>query len=126
MDATQALSQHIRSLEETLLHRDHSSDREALEQLLDPAFREVNPTGSETPRADVIAWLLDKSPDARWEFTGFQATALAQGLVMATYHARQVVPVKPESKGAQHCSLWREDAQSGNWRLVYHQSTKIH
>jgi len=118
------LPEHIRILEELILHQDYSADTEALESLLANEFREINPDGRVVSRQDVISWLQGKSPESRWEFSDFEVRELAAGLVMATYYARQIVPEKASRGGARHCSIWRETGPGKNWQLEYHQSTR--
>lgn len=119
------LAEHIRILEELLLHQDFSNSPEALEAMLCDSFREVNPDGREVSREAVINWLLAKSPTARWEFSEFDVTELAPDLALATYKARQVLPENTSSGGARHCSLWRENGPGKTWQLIFHQSTRL-
>ncbi len=118
------LPEHIRILEELILHQDFSGNPDALETLLAEDFREINPEGREVSRQDVINWLMAKNPASRWEFSEFEARELAAGLVMATYYARQIVPEKASRGGARHCSIWRKTDQGKSWQLEYHQSTR--
>ena len=119
------LPEHIRILEELLLHQDFSNSPEQLESMLGEDFREIDPGGREVGRDAVIQWILGKNPAARWEFAGFEVRQLAEDVVQATYLARQIHPQKKTSAGAMHCSLWRENGPGKHWQLIFHQTTKI-
>ncbi len=110
-------------LEQQLLHTDFRASPEALDALLAPEFSEVAPTGAVASRSDVIAWLLQKDPAERWQFSDWQLSELAADVRMLRYHAVRIVPAS-SSKGARHVSLWRFDAARQRWQLSFHQSTK--
>ncbi len=121
------ISEHIRILEELLLHQDFSLSPESLETMLSEDFREVTPDGTEVKRDAVIQWLLTKSASARWQFSDFEVRVLAPGLAQATYHAMQITPGKDSARerGAIHSSLWRENDSDKDWQLLFHQSTRV-
>jgi hypothetical protein len=119
------IEEHIRTLEELLLHQDFSLSPEALDAMLSQEFKEVNPDGVVVPRESVINWLRNKDQAARWEFKEFEVRMLAPGLAQATYHARQIAPQDKLSKGAVHCSIWRENSVGEVWELLFHQSTRV-
>ena len=114
----------MQDLELSLLHTNFSGAPERLERLLASDFREVNNLGRVSSREAVRQWLLAKDPADRWEFASFAAQELSPALRLATYHARQVQPPRPDSKGSLHVSLWRLDTISGDWQLVFHQATR--
>ena len=119
------IEEHLRILEELLLHQDFSLSPQALDEMLSEAFREVNPDGVVVSRESVINWLRNKDQAARWEFNEFAVRILAPGLAQATYHAQQVAPQEKVSKGAIHCSIWQESGVGKTWQLVFHQSTRV-
>jgi hypothetical protein len=119
------LGEHIRILEELLLHQDFRHSQEQLEALLAPEFREVDPRGNNVSRENVIRWLLAKDPGSRWEYADFEVRELGDNLVLATYFARQILPEAQSSGGARHCSLWRQQPGTTSWQLFFHQSTKV-
>jgi len=119
------ISEHIRILEELLLHQDFSSSPESLEAMLSEDFREVTPNGTEVKREAVLQWLLSKNSSSRWQFADFEVHILAPGLAQATYHARQINPEKDSSRGAIHSSLWRQNESDKRWQLLFHQSTRV-
>lgn len=118
------ISEQIRTLEESLLHQDFSSSPEALEAIICDDFREVDPKGRECSRDDVISWLLQKDPASFWEFSEFAVHQLADNVVLATYHAKQILP-ESSSSGSKHCSIWQATNPEKTWQLTFHQSTKI-
>lgn len=119
------LPEHIRILEELLLHQDFSASPEQLDAMLSEDFREIDPQGRVVSRAAVIDWLSGKNPASRWEFSGFDVRQLADGLVLATYHARQVHPEGASGGGAMHSSIWQVKSPGKTWELLFHQSTRI-
>jgi hypothetical protein len=60
----------------------------------------------------------------RWEFSEFAVNQLTDNSVLATYHAKQILP-ETSSSGSRHCSIWQATNPSKNWQLLFHQSTKI-
>jgi hypothetical protein len=114
----------MQSLELSLLHTDFSTDPERLERLLAADFREVNNFGRVSSREAVRQWLLEKNPADRWEIAPFEVQVLSPTLRLATYHARQMQPPRPDSKGSLHVSLWRLDTSAGDWQLIFHQATR--
>ena len=117
------LPEHIRILEELLLHQNFSASPEALDAMFSSEFREINPKGEVISRDAVISWLISKNPDSRWEFREFEVQSLAPDLALATYHARQILPSDSSSGGARHCSIWKLDGAGAAWQLCFHQST---
>lgn len=124
-NANATFLQAMRSLEEALLHGDHRGNPAALERLLAADFSEVNAMGGETSRSEVVRWLLQKDPAARWQFRDLQAEEVADGLRLVRYHAQQIAPQLSASKGARHVSLWRFNSALQCWQLRFHQSTKV-
>lgn len=118
-------AQDMLALELALLHGDHSGAANAAERLLAGDFREVHGAGGTATRAEVLDWLRTKDPAARWEFSEFAVSELAEGLRLVTYHALQVAPQRSGSKGARHVSLWRFSAQLQEWQLYFHQATRV-
>lgn len=119
------LVQAMQALEESLLHTDHAQHPAALEQALAPGFVEVNARGGETARSEVLRWLLQKDPSARWQFSEVGVEELAPDLRLVRYHAHQIAPQRSSSKGARHVSLWRFSAVLQCWQLSFHQATKV-
>jgi len=119
------ISQHIRILEELLLHQDFSSNREKLDSLLSDKFYEIDPKGRRQSRESVIRWLLTKDPSSRWELIGCETRELGPDVVQATYQAKKIAPEGSTSNGAFHHSLWEKTPDGHDWCLIFHQSTRI-
>lgn len=113
----------LQALEQALLHTDFREDPSQLERLLAPDFVEVNPMGMPTDRQAVVAWLLAKNPQDRWQFSEWQLEPVGPGAILVRYHAVRTSPAST-SKGARHVSLWRQTS-AGSWQLCFHQSTKV-
>jgi len=92
--------EHIRILEELLLHQDFSSSPELLESMIGDDFYEINSDGKIVERGEVVEWLLGKNPTARWQFSSFNVVNLSDNLVLATYKARQIVPEGKSAGGS--------------------------
>jgi len=121
----QSLAIEMQALEEALLHNDHASTPGQLERMLAPEFTEIASSGRRSDRAAVLHWLLHKDPAARWQLHDLQAETLAPGLRLVRYHAQQVAPVRSNSNGAWHCSLWTYSAAAECWQLRFHQATRL-
>jgi hypothetical protein len=125
MSASSPLQDEMLSQELQLLHSDHRADPPALERLLAAGFVEVNPAGGRSSRAEVVQWLLQKEPAARWQLQDLEVQSLADGVRLVTYHALQVAPQRSSSKGARHVSLWCFSPVQHCWQLQFHQSSKV-
>ena len=119
------LANEIQALEESLLHTDFRHKPQLLDDLLCVDFEEIGPTGSRSNRQAVVAWLLNKDTDARWQFEDFKIRELSNTLVLACYRAQQIKPEPSTSKGSIRTSIWKRSADSGHWQMVFHQATKI-
>jgi hypothetical protein len=109
--------------EQELLHHDFREDNSALEKLLTPDFIEVS-HGRISERAQVVAWILQKDPAARWEFKDVHVTELAPDVRLVRYHAKQVLPQPSQGNGALHSSIWCFSDALQRWQLRFHQATK--
>lgn len=119
-----ALEDHMRALEETLLHDDFSHAEERLDALLADDLVEIDAGGRVSERAAIRHWLLHKDAAARWELSGLQVRELSATLRLVHYHARQVLPPRPPGTGAMHSSLWRLADEGDHWQLCFHQASK--
>lgn len=110
--------------EQHLLHGDFRDDPGALERLFAPDFVEIS-HGRVSDRAQVIAWLLQKDPEARWAFNDLQVTELAPGVRLVRYHAQQILPQPSQGNGALHSSIWCFSKEMQLWQLRFHQATRL-
>lgn len=124
MSATELVEEML-ALETQLLHGDYRDDASLADSLLACEFREVHAGGGLSTRAEVLAWLRSKDPEARWAFADFEVQVLAADLRLCTYHARQVAPRLSTGRGARHVSLWVRQTDAQSWQLHYHQATRL-
>ncbi len=91
----------------------------AVEQLLDPEFREVGASGRVWSRDEIVARLAAESHGAQGETnaTELEGTVLSADLVLLTYVSER------DGRLARRMSLWRRRA--GTWRVLYHQGTPL-
>ena len=113
---TQALSQHLRKLEEPLLLRDVRKSKRLLELLADN-FVEFGTSGRMYKKADLVATLQAESPVAQ-STDDFHVEVLAPTVALLTYriHRHSAPPVHP-----LRSSIWR--LHGDQWRMVFHQAT---
>lgn len=121
---TGAVANEMLALELLLLHGDHQADPVPLQAHLAEDFEEVAASGHRSDRATVVQWLLRKDPAWRWDLNELRVRELSSTLRLVQYHARQVVPWRPDSRGAWHSSLWRRSV-AGPWQLCFHQATRL-
>ena len=91
----------------------------ALEELLDPEFREVGASGHLWTRGETVAALTaeDGARQPHTVASEFEDTVLGPDLVLLTYVSEQ------DGGRARRASLWRRTA--GSWRVLYHQGTPL-
>ncbi|MGV3591146.1 MAG: DUF4440 domain-containing protein [Gammaproteobacteria bacterium] len=110
--------------EQQLLHDGFRNDVAGLEKLLTSDFVEIS-HGRISDRAQVIAWLLNKDPAARWTFSDVHVTELARDVRLVRYHAKQVQPQPSQGNGALHSSIWCFHGGLACWQLRFHQVTRL-
>jgi hypothetical protein len=115
---------HIKSLEEKLLHSDFQKNSEIINELLSEEFEEIGVIGKISSREEVIFWLLKKDKNMKWTLNDFKIRELTPDLVLATYQATsQGGASSISSKGSIRSSIWK--LCSGHWKIIFHQGTKI-
>lgn len=115
------LSDHLRSLEESLLRSAVRKNAPEVAALLADGFREFGCSGRVYSRAEIIGHLQEEEP-ARLSLTDFEATPLSASLVLVTYRALRVGP-NDDSVQSLRSSLW--ELRDGRWQMLFHQGTKI-
>lgn len=117
MDTEQAIAAAWHG-EEALLRPGTRRDRDALQALLAPGFREIGQSGRLWARAEIIdALVASEDFDADQVMSERHAERLAPGLVLLTYRlefARRI---------SRRSSLWR--VHDGAASLVFHQGTAL-
>ena len=114
---------HIKELEEKLLHTDFRKNPESINELLSEDFEEIGSIGRISSRKEVIHWLVTKDQDASWALNDFRVRKLATDLILATYRAKKMGSQSDNSKGSIRSSIWKLCAN--NWKMIFHQGTKI-
>jgi len=117
--------QEMQALEEYLLHTAHQQYPAALESMLTPDFAEVSGSGQRSGREEVLQWLMQKDPLARWQLQAIQVRELGVLHRWVHYHAKQTAPVLSPGPGAWHSSLWYRQTPDSPWQLQFHQATKV-
>lgn len=117
------IKEHIKKLEEKLLHSDVRRNPEILKELLDEDFEEIGSIGKASTREEVINWLVTKEKNIKWTLNEFRIRELAPDLVLAIYTATVNEHQKNVSKGSLRSSIWK--LNDANWKMIFHQGTKI-
>jgi release factor glutamine methyltransferase len=108
------LQAQLYDLEEQLLHPDRQKDRSTLYSLLADDFKEFCSSGRITNRSQTIEAMENSAPRAA-TISHFNITPLAEGVVLATYHATTHTSISHRS------SLWV--LREKRWQLLFHQGT---
>lgn len=119
-----SLAADMLACEQALLHGDFRDDIVGLDRLLAPDFVEIS-NGRVSERAQVVAWLMRKDPEARWAFDDMHVTELAQGVRLVRYRAKQVLPQPSAGNGALHSSIWCFSAEQHCWQMEFHHSSRL-
>lgn len=102
-----------------LLSFDVRRSAAAVEDLLDPEFREIGASGRLWTRAEMAAALAGDLSDEEGSIaaTEFHGMALAPDLVLLTYVSDR------NGRRARRSSVWRRS--KGSWRVLHHQGTLL-
>jgi hypothetical protein len=111
------LLEKLKALECTL-HGSRRNDREWLERLLHPEFREITSSGGMVDRAETIASLLSEKTISPILSSNFELTALGESC--AILHYRTCYTDGSRESLRSSCWLCSEGDQ---WTLVFHQGT---
>ena len=122
MSAEPSVADHIRQLEEKLLQADVRRSQPALEELLADEFVECASDGASYNKAQVIA-ALQREVTYHRSLTNFHVVALADNVVLATYHSTRRDETTYEIVESLRSSVWAH--RNNKWRLVFHQGTRV-
>ena len=114
---------HIKELEEKLLHSDVRKNPEILNELLSEDFEEIGSIGKTSSREEVVKWLVTKEKDVKWSLNEFRIRELAADLVLAIYVAKKQQIQNNNSNGSIRSSIWK--LSGGKWKMIFHQATKL-
>jgi len=118
---SETLLEELKALE-CSLHAARRNDREWLEQILHPEFREITRSGVMVDRVETIASLTGEA-DVPVEVpvivsSDFSLIRLAADAVIVNYRT-----VNPQNRlAALRCSCWVR-GDSDRWQLIFHQGT---
>lgn len=111
----------LRELERELHQPKCRGDRERLEQLLAPDFREFGRAGATYTRNDTLAMLPLETEAQQIHAQGFVVHELADLIVLLTYRSAHMNPSGDLFRHTNRSSIWRL-APTG-WQMVFHQGT---
>lgn len=115
-----SIQDHIRSLEEQLLHPQVRKSASSLAVLLDDSFVEFTSSGRAVAKAEIIA-ALSREPAVSWAISEFETRQLSRNVVLATYRATKYGTESKLPVRSLRSSLWVR--AEGQWRLAFHQGT---
>jgi len=115
------IENHIKELEERLLHTDVRKNSTILNKLLNDEFEEIGSDGKISTRKEVVEWLVNKEKNTIWSLNDFKIKKLSPHLILATYIA--IKKNQSNSSRSIRSSIWKNI--SGNWEMIFHQGTKI-
>lgn len=115
------IKEHIKELEERLLHSDVKGNPEILNELIGEDFEEIGSNGKVSSREEVIEWMINKDKNIKWSLNDFRIRKLTPELVIAIYTASKNDQVN--SNGSIRSSIWKNC--DGKWKMIFHQGTKI-
>jgi len=115
------IKNHIKELEERLLHTEVRKNSTILNELLNNEFEEIGSDGKISTREEVIEWLVNKEKNTKWSLNDFRIKELSPELILATYIA--IKKNKSNSSRSIRSSIWKK--YSGTWKMIFHQGTKI-
>ncbi|MER6677652.1 DUF4440 domain-containing protein [Streptomyces sp. NPDC000983] len=99
------------------------ASRERAARLLDPEFVEVGGSGRRWTYESMLAELADhpgsSAAGPHYEPSKMSGVLLAPGLVHLTFET-----VLGERR-TRHSSIWRRSDRSADWRMYYHQATRV-
>jgi hypothetical protein len=116
----------LRGLEERLLSAEGRASRATIESLLADEFLEFGSSGSAFGKQEAIDGLAEESADGHryeWVTRDWMVRDLADGVALVTYRVIRRDLTQGSSAASLRSSIWKRFA--GEWRLVFHQGTRI-
>lgn len=111
----------LRELECELHQPKCRGDRERLEQLLAPDFREFGRSGATYTRHDTLAMLPSETQVPQIHAQDFVVKQLSDSIALLTYRSAHVNPSGDLFRHTNRSSIWR--LNSSGWQMVFHQGT---
>jgi hypothetical protein len=116
------LSAHLRSREESLLDPGVRHDGIRLRALLVDGFQEFGSSGRVWTLEQIVD-LLATEASQPLSMEDFECHRIAEGVALVTYRSVRFDSKTTERITALRSSLWTEE--SGEWRLRFHQGTRM-
>ena len=113
----------IRSLEEALHRPEVRRSRQAIEELLAPAFVEIGASGTLYHREDIVSLLMEEQdgPDACDLHTdGYVLASISSDAVLLTYRSSRRKSDGTERRTLRS-SIWKHTGSG--WQMLFHQGT---
>jgi len=96
-------------------------DRQRLEQLLAPDFREFGRSGASYTRNDTLKLLPADTEVITIHAQDFAVLELSDAIALLTYRSAHVDPSGTLFRHTNRSSIWR--LSPSGWQMVFHQST---
>ena len=116
------VSEHLRSLEETLLSHEVRKDEAQASHLLANDFREIGSSGRFFSRAEMLEELQAESTLRSVTLSDFECSVLSDTLALVTYRTVRTTP-EAAPVVALRSSLWI--FREARWQILFHQGTKV-
>jgi len=120
MDA-KALLETLRTLEVALHQPQVRSDREQLDRLLHPRFREFGRSGRIYSKADILAELPDEPQAYEVWSQELEVEPLSEDLALITYRSAHINGDGELERHTNRSSLWQ--LTEHGWQMLFHQGT---
>src|SRR5215207_2251740 len=120
MDA-KALLETLRTLEVALHQPQVRSDREQLDRLLHPRFREFGRSGRIYSKADILAELPDEPQAYEVWSQELAVEPLSEDLALITYRSAHINGDGELERHTNRSSLWQ--LTEHGWQMLFHQGT---
>jgi hypothetical protein len=120
MNADPVLTDHLRTLEESLTKAGTRRSPEKLAGLLADDFREFGGSGRIFDKKQIIDALQQQPPVEIW-LDEFQVKCLAADVALVTYRGNYRLASSEKVSRSLRSSIWRY--RDGRWEVVFHQGT---
>jgi len=121
MEADRTLATLLRELEERLLCSDVRRSPTAVGELLADEFVEFGSSGRVFDKQQTIDALRGEATTAQRSVLDFRTSALAPGIVLATYRLASSDSDGEAPKHSLRSSIWKLIGE--RWQMVFHQGT---
>lgn len=117
----QQLFVHLLKLEQEMHLNSTRKNRERMEVLLDPEFKEIGRSGRTYTRQEILEEFINEGNLPKILVSDASVTVLGEDLVLLTYQSRHDSSDAP--RPTLRSSLWRK--HGSDWRICFHQGTAV-